>query len=206
MILIINTNNEIGKHSTIKAHSVFFAYHLQQKWFTQGKSSFRDIRCMVHNTLLVFQMTGFCFCNCTIVSVAEIVWDNILSYGTSYTDNFIKDVFFFKETQLTSIKKCIMCLISLKTQNSKTLNSGFKWLFQWLHSIYCFIHLSAEREREALENSGSRYQWPPLLHFFKSPQSGVTLCFQFVSAAASASSAAAAMTFASRVKTVWARP
>ena len=43
----------------------------------------------------------------------------------------------------------------------------------------------------------------------KSPQSGVTLCFQFVSAAASASAsaaAAAAMTFASHVKTVSARP
>ena len=39
----------------------------------------------------------------------------------------------------------------------------------------------------------------------KSPQSGVTLCFQFVSAAASPS-AAAAMTFASHVKTVWASP
>ena len=40
----------------------------------------------------------------------------------------------------------------------------------------------------------------------KSPQSGVTLCFQFVSAAASASAAAAAAkTFASYVKTVWAR-
>ena len=37
----------------------------------------------------------------------------------------------------------------------------------------------------------------------KSPQSGVTLCFQFVSAAASAA-AAAANTFASHVKTVWA--
>ena len=38
----------------------------------------------------------------------------------------------------------------------------------------------------------------------KSLQSGVTLWFQFVSAAASA--AATAMTFASHVKTVWARP
>ena len=36
----------------------------------------------------------------------------------------------------------------------------------------------------------------------ESPQSGVTLCFQFVSAAASASASAAAMTFASHVKTV----
>ena len=35
-------------------------------------------------------------------------------------------------------------------------------------------------------------------YLIKSPQSGVTLCFQFVSAAASA---AAAMTFASHVKT-----
>ena len=39
---------------------------------------------------------------------------------------------------------------------------------------------------------------------FKSPQSGPTLCFQFVSAAAAAS--AAATTFASHVKTVWAKP
>ena len=38
------------------------------------------------------------------------------------------------------------------------------------------------------------------MHIIKSPQSGVTLCFQFVSAAA------AAMTFASHVKTVWASP
>ena len=46
------------------------------------------------------------------------------------------------------------------------------------------------------------------LSFFKSPQSGVTLCFQFVSATASAAAAAAAaaMTFASHVKTVWAKP
>ena len=46
-------------------------------------------------------------------------------------------------------------------------------------------------------------------HIIKSPQFGVTLCFQFVSAAVSASAAAAAaatMTFASHVKTVWASP
>ena len=36
---------------------------------------------------------------------------------------------------------------------------------------------------------------------FKSPRSGVTLCFQFVSAAS-----AAAKTFPSHVKTVWAKP
>ena len=41
----------------------------------------------------------------------------------------------------------------------------------------------------------------------KSPQSGVTLCFQFVSsAAAAAAAAAAAMAFASHSKTVSARP
>ena len=46
-----------------------------------------------------------------------------------------------------------------------------------------------------------------ILSIIKSPQSGVTLCFQFVSAAASASAAAAAaMTFASHVKTIWASP
>ena len=43
----------------------------------------------------------------------------------------------------------------------------------------------------------------PLL--IKSPQSGLTLRFQFVSTAASAA-AAAAMTFASHVKTIWALP
>ena len=43
------------------------------------------------------------------------------------------------------------------------------------------------------------------IFLIKSPQSGVTLCFQFVSAAAS-TAAAAAMTFASRVKTVSASP
>ena len=37
----------------------------------------------------------------------------------------------------------------------------------------------------------------------KSPWSGVTLCLQFVSAT---TSAATAMTFASHVKTVWAKP
>ena len=36
---------------------------------------------------------------------------------------------------------------------------------------------------------------------FKSPQSGVTLCFQFVSAAS-----ATAKTFPSHVKTIWAKP
>ena len=39
----------------------------------------------------------------------------------------------------------------------------------------------------------------------KSPQSGVTLCFQFVSSTSAAVSAAAT-TFASHVKTVWAKP
>ena len=39
---------------------------------------------------------------------------------------------------------------------------------------------------------------------FKSPRSGVTLCFQFVSAASAAASAAA-KTFPSHVKTVWAK-
>ena len=42
------------------------------------------------------------------------------------------------------------------------------------------------------------------VNIFKSPQSGVTLCFQFVSAAG-AGAAAATMTFASHVKAVWAR-
>ena len=36
----------------------------------------------------------------------------------------------------------------------------------------------------------------------KSPQSGVNLCLQFVSAAASTAAAAATMTFASHVKTI----
>ena len=45
---------------------------------------------------------------------------------------------------------------------------------------------------------------PDLL--IKSPRSGVTLCFQFVSAAASAAAAAAAATFASHVKTISAKP
>ena len=40
-------------------------------------------------------------------------------------------------------------------------------------------------------------------NIFKSPRSGVTLCFQFVSAA---SASAAAKTFPSHVKTVWAKP
>ena len=42
----------------------------------------------------------------------------------------------------------------------------------------------------------------------KSPRSGVTLCFQFVSAASAATSAASAAstTFASHVKTFWAKP
>ena len=42
----------------------------------------------------------------------------------------------------------------------------------------------------------------------KSPQSGVTLCFQRVSAAAPASAAATATTFASQThfKSVWAKP
>ena len=38
----------------------------------------------------------------------------------------------------------------------------------------------------------------------KSPQSGVTLCFQFVSAASA--TAGSAKTFASHVKTIWAKP
>ena len=42
--------------------------------------------------------------------------------------------------------------------------------------------------------------YSPVSLLIKSPQSGVTLCFQFVSAAA------AAMTFASHVKTDWANP
>ena len=49
------------------------------------------------------------------------------------------------------------------------------------------------------------------LVIIKSPQSGVTLCFQFVSTAsaattASAAASAVATTFASHVKTVWAKP
>ena len=41
------------------------------------------------------------------------------------------------------------------------------------------------------------------LWIIKSPQSGITLCFQFIS---TAMSTAAALTFASHVKTVWAKP
>ena len=44
-----------------------------------------------------------------------------------------------------------------------------------------------------------------IMDIIKSPQSGVTLCFQFVSAA-SVSASAAATTFASHVKTIWAKP
>ena len=43
-----------------------------------------------------------------------------------------------------------------------------------------------------------------LYHIIKSPRSGVTLCFQFVSAAAAAS--ATATTFTSHIKIVWAKP
>ena len=49
----------------------------------------------------------------------------------------------------------------------------------------------------------TRPQW------VKSPQSGVTLCFQFVSASmfvSTSTAATAAMTFASHIKTVWAAP
>ena len=45
-----------------------------------------------------------------------------------------------------------------------------------------------------------------IIIIIKSLQSGVTLCFQFVSAASAAAAAAAATTFASHVKTVWAKP
>ena len=45
--------------------------------------------------------------------------------------------------------------------------------------------------------------WGPSANIIKSPQSGVTLCLQFVS---TASASAAATTFASHVKTVWAKP
>ena len=41
------------------------------------------------------------------------------------------------------------------------------------------------------------------VYLIKSPQSGVTLCFQFISAASAASTAA--KTFPSHVKTVWAK-
>ena len=41
---------------------------------------------------------------------------------------------------------------------------------------------------------------------FQKYQPGVTLCFQFVSAAAAAASSAAPTTFASHIKTVWANP
>ena len=53
------------------------------------------------------------------------------------------------------------------------------------------------------QNNGSniiKYVLNTSCHVIKSPQSGVTLCFQFVSAAS------AATTFASHVKTVWAKP
>ena len=43
----------------------------------------------------------------------------------------------------------------------------------------------------------------------KSSRSGVTLCFQFISlsaSAAAAATAAAATTFASHMKTIWAKP
>ena len=42
--------------------------------------------------------------------------------------------------------------------------------------------------------------------FIKSPRSGVTLCFQSVSAASASAASAAAKTFPSHVKTVWAKP
>ena len=42
----------------------------------------------------------------------------------------------------------------------------------------------------------------PSMKVIKSPQSGVTLCFQFGSTAAASAAAAAAMTFVSHVKTV----
>ena len=45
-----------------------------------------------------------------------------------------------------------------------------------------------------------------IVNVIKSPQSGMTLCFQFVSTASAAASSAAATAFASHVKTVWAKP
>ena len=50
------------------------------------------------------------------------------------------------------------------------------------------------------------------MYIIKSPRSGVTLCYQFVSAASTAAAATAAAasatatTFASHVNTVWAKP
>ena len=45
-----------------------------------------------------------------------------------------------------------------------------------------------------------------LFNFIKSPRSGVTLCFQFVSAPSAVSTSASAKTFPSHVKIVWAKP
>ena len=66
--------------------------------------------------------------------------------------------------------------------------------------------LLQRRNIKGLDSSSESTQWalklsigePGMGIIIKSPQSGMTLCFQFVSAAA----ASAAMTFASHVKTV----
>ena len=99
--------------------------------------------------------------------------------------------------------------------------------------VYSAVYLGADQRKHQSSASlafvrgipwwpvNSLHKWPVMRKMFplenlilsvtflsylliKSPQSGVTLCFQFVSAAASA--AAAAKTFASHVKTVWAKP
>ena len=84
------------------------------------------------------------------------------------------------------------------------------------YPIRCFWHQSPP-----ICGSGPTWIWKgkmrytlnvksvPCTFLIKSPQSGVTLCFQFVSAlsaAAAATASAAATTFASHVKTVWAKP
>ena len=50
------------------------------------------------------------------------------------------------------------------------------------------------------------YYCDDVTNLFKSPQSGVTLWFQFVSAASATSPSTAATTFASHVKTILAKP
>ena len=71
------------------------------------------------------------------------------------------------------------------------------WTLLWFETSWNHEnHIEQEKNLVTLHQSPSWGMW-----IIKSPQSGVTLCFQFVSAAS-----AAATTFASHVKTVWAKP
>ena len=109
---------------------------------------------------------------------------------------------------------CALCITSWMALSILVTIPWVIAVFCRIHHRFCYsesIFSSSSHALCLIHHGNTTFKWLfcfSLHHFciIKSPQSGVILCFQFVSAASAASASAATKTFPSHIKTVWSKP